>query len=99
MHRDAHVVNHIDDIFDLLGVNYVVRQMIIDLGVGQVALLLAAGDQILKLSCLLVAGHRRTFVAQDVPSSMLKMQTSNYTVLTESNLALSHSFQGRGDAP
>ena len=99
MHRDTHVVNHIDDIFDLLGVDYIVRQMIIDLGVGQVALLLAAGNQILKLSYLLVAGHHRTFVAQGAWPSMLKMQTNNYTALTESNPDLSRSFRGRGGAP
>ncbi len=45
---DPHVVDHGDDAFDLLGVEDVVGQMVVDLGVGQVASLLAEHDQILQ---------------------------------------------------
>ena len=42
MHRDTHIVDHVDDVFDLLRIDDVIRQVIIDLGVGQVTLFLAA---------------------------------------------------------
>ncbi len=45
MHRDAHVADHVDDIFDLLGIDDIVRQRIVDLGIGQIAFLLAVGNQ------------------------------------------------------
>ena len=32
VHRNAHVVDHVDDVFDLLGIDDVVRQVIVDLG-------------------------------------------------------------------
>jgi hypothetical protein len=41
---DAHVVDHLDDVFDLIRIGDVVGQVIVDLGVGQVALLLALGN-------------------------------------------------------
>ena len=53
VHRDAHVINHVDDIFDLFGIDDVVGQVIVDLGIGQVTLLLASGDQIFELLSLL----------------------------------------------
>src|SRR6202043_4237571 len=49
VHRDAHVVNGVDDVFDLLRIDDFRGQVIVDLGVGQVALLLAARDQELEL--------------------------------------------------
>ena len=49
VHRDAHVVDHVDDVFDLLRIDDLGRQVIVDLDVGQVALLLAARDQQLQL--------------------------------------------------
>ncbi len=45
MDSDAHVIDHGDDVLDLLRVDDLFRQMVIDLGIGQVALLLALGDQ------------------------------------------------------
>jgi hypothetical protein len=45
---DAHVVDHADDGLDLLGVQHVVGQVIVDLGVGEVAPLLAEDDQVLQ---------------------------------------------------
>jgi hypothetical protein len=86
MHRDTDVVNHVDDIFDLLGIDYAVRQMIIDLSVGQIALLLAAGDQIFELLCLLVAANYGGFVLQDAWPFMLLGERSDGTVLTEFHL-------------
>jgi hypothetical protein len=65
MHRDAHVVNHVDDVFDLLGIDDPAREVIVDFCVGEVALLLAAGDQVLELLGLLVPANHRTLFAQD----------------------------------
>ncbi len=45
---DAHVVDHADDGLDLLGIQHVVRQMVVDLGVGEVAPLLAEDDEVLQ---------------------------------------------------
>ena len=45
MHLDAHAVDHADDVFDLFRIDDVVGQVIVDLGVGQVALLQALADQ------------------------------------------------------
>jgi hypothetical protein len=47
--RDAHIVDHVDDIFDLLRIDDIARQVVVDLAVGKVALLLALGDQQLQL--------------------------------------------------
>jgi len=38
MHRNAHVIEHGDDVFDLLGIDEIVGQMVVDLGEGQVTL-------------------------------------------------------------
>ena len=65
VHRDSHVVNHVDDIFDLLGIDDVVGQVIIDLNIGQVSLLLASGNQVFQLLSLLAYGHRCLFFTQD----------------------------------
>lgn len=45
MDIDAHAVDHADDVFDLLRVDEVVGQMVIDFGVGQIALFQALADQ------------------------------------------------------
>ena len=42
---NAHVVDHADDALDLLGIEHVVRQVVVDLGIGQVAAFLAQHDQ------------------------------------------------------
>ena len=42
---DTHVVDHADDIFDLLGIEHIVGQVIVDLCVGKVATLLTEHDQ------------------------------------------------------
>ena len=62
--RDAHVVNHVDDILDLLGIDDVVRQVIVDLCVGQKSLFLAAGNQVFELLRLFAAANCCTFFAQ-----------------------------------
>jgi hypothetical protein len=46
VHRDTHVIDHVYDVFDLLGIDNIVRQVVIDLGIGQIALLFAAGNQV-----------------------------------------------------
>jgi hypothetical protein len=56
VHRNAHVVNRVDDVFDLLRIDDLGRQVIVDLRVGEVALFLAARDQQLQLR-LAVFGH------------------------------------------
>jgi hypothetical protein len=45
---DAHVVDHADDAFDLLGVQHLVREMVVHLGIGQVTPLLAEHDQVFQ---------------------------------------------------
>jgi len=62
---DPHVVDHGDDAFDLLGVENVVRQVIVDFGVSEVAALLAEHDQILQpgLACFCL-GRRQLELAQ-----------------------------------
>jgi hypothetical protein len=49
VHRDAHVVDHLHDVFDLLGIDDLGRQVVIDLGVGEEPLFLASRDQQLEL--------------------------------------------------
>ncbi len=56
VHRNAHVVNGVDDVFDLFGIDDLGRQVIVDLGVGEVTLFLAACNQELQLR-LAVFGH------------------------------------------
>ena len=55
--RDPHVVNHGDDVFDLIWIADVRWQVVVDLGVGQVALFLALGNELLE-SRLLLCGFR-----------------------------------------
>ncbi len=52
-HLDAHVVDHLDDVFNLIRIGDILGQVIVDLGVGQVALILATGDEILEPGLLL----------------------------------------------
>ena len=47
MHLDAHVVDHADDVFDLLRIDDVVGEVVVDLGIRQVALLAPFGDELL----------------------------------------------------
>ncbi len=70
MHRNAHVVDHVDNVFDLLGIDDVIRQVIIDFGVGQEALFLAARNEFLQLLSLLAGAYCCTFLAQDETPSM-----------------------------
>ena len=58
---DAHVVDHGDDVLDLLGVHHVVGQMIVDLGEGQVAALFAEHDQVLQSQAARFGFGRRQF--------------------------------------
>ena len=63
VHVDAHVVDHADDVLDLLGVEHVVGQVIVDLGIGQVAALLAEHDQVLEAHAARFGLERREFLA------------------------------------
>jgi hypothetical protein len=54
VHRYAHVVDHVDDVFDLLRIDDLARQVIVDFRVREVALFLAASDQQLELRLALV---------------------------------------------
>jgi hypothetical protein len=49
VHRDAHVVDGVDDVLDLLGIDDLGRQVVVHLTVSEVTLLLATGDQQLEL--------------------------------------------------
>ena len=53
-HGDAHVVDHLNDVFHLIGVGNGLRQVVIHFGVGQVTLFLAERDQLLQLGLLLL---------------------------------------------
>jgi hypothetical protein len=53
MHLDAHAVDHADDVFDLLRIDDVVGEVVVDFGVGQVALLQTLADQLLDFGLLL----------------------------------------------
>ena len=59
VHRDAHVVDHLHDVFDLLRIDDLARQVVVDLRVGQEALLLAARDQQLELRLAVLGRGRR----------------------------------------
>jgi hypothetical protein len=61
VHRDAHAVDHADDVFDLLRVDHVVGEVVVDFGVGQVALFQALADQLFDVGL-----GRRTFVGHGV---------------------------------
>ena len=50
---DAHLGDHPDDVFDLIRIRDIAREMVIHLGVGEVPLLLALGDEFLELGLLL----------------------------------------------
>ncbi len=68
VHRDAHVVDHVDDIFDLFRIDDFAGQMIVDFRVGQVTLFLAARNQQFQLRLTLVRDlsrcARRRFLDQ-----------------------------------
>ena len=59
VHGDAHVVDHADDVFDLVRIADVVRNVIVDLRIGKEPLFLAFRDQILESG--LLAGVGRHF--------------------------------------
>ena len=48
---DAHVVDHADDVFDLLRVDDALGQVVVDLGIGQKPLFLALGNQFGSRDC------------------------------------------------
>ena len=68
VHRDAHIVDHVDDVFDLLRIDDLARQMIVDLAVREVTLLLAFGDEQLELRLTFVFLGLRlgSFLGMDV---------------------------------
>ena len=68
---DAHVVNHADDVLDLLGIQHVVGQVIVDLGIGQVAALLAEHDQVLEAHAARFGLERREFLALEFANQRL----------------------------
>jgi hypothetical protein len=66
----ASAAYHVDNVFDLLGIDDVIRQVIIDFGVGQEALFLAARNEFLQLLSLLAGANCCTFLAQEETPSM-----------------------------
>jgi hypothetical protein len=66
VNRDAHVVDGVDDVFDLLGIDDLGRQVVVDLRIGQVALFLAACDEQLQLRLAVFRDDRELFLAQSV---------------------------------
>ncbi len=51
---DAHVVDHLDDVFHLIRIGNILRKMVVHLGIGEIALLFAAGDQLFDARLLLL---------------------------------------------
>ena len=45
---DAHVVDHLDDFFNLIRIGDVLGKVVINLGIGQVSLLLAFGNELFE---------------------------------------------------
>jgi hypothetical protein len=66
VHRDAHVVDRVDDVLDLLRIDDLGRKVIVHLGVRQVALFLAARDEQLQLRLAVFRDGRELFLAQSV---------------------------------
>jgi hypothetical protein len=50
---DPHVVDHLNDVFDLIRIGDVLGQVVVDLGVGQIALVAALADQFTNPGLLL----------------------------------------------
>jgi len=46
VHRNPHIIDHINDVFDLLRINDIIGQVVVNLGVGQETLLFTLDDQI-----------------------------------------------------
>ena len=67
VHRDPHVVDHAYDVFDLLRIDNALRKVIVDLGVGEVSLLLALGDEELEAGLLVVEIHDVLHCARPSP--------------------------------
>ena len=67
VHRDPHVVDHADDVFDLLRIDNALRKMIVDLGIREVSLLLALGDEELEAGLLVVEIHDVLHCARPSP--------------------------------
>ena len=73
VYGDTHVVDHADDVFDLIRIRDFVRQVIVHLSVGDVALLFAFGDEFLKTRLLFLSAHITSVVTcivrRSTPSS------------------------------
>ena len=54
MHRNTHVINHADDVFDLFRIDDAVREVIVDFAISEISLLFALCNQELELGLLLV---------------------------------------------
>ncbi len=87
VHRNTHVIDHVDDVFDLLRIDDFAREMIVDFSVGEVALLLAARNQQFQLRLTLVSDLSRCacwrFFDQGgrlVEDLDIKMQADKYTI-------------------
>jgi len=62
---DAHIVDHADHAFDLVGVQHLVGQVVVDFGVGQKAAFLAQDDQVLQLGATRFGLNRRQLFQGD----------------------------------
>jgi hypothetical protein len=58
VHRNAHVIDRVDDVLDLLGIDDLGRQVIVHLRIREIALLLATGDEELELGLTVFRHHR-----------------------------------------
>jgi len=54
VHGNTHVIDHVDDVFDLFRIDNVIGQVIIYLGIGQKTLLFTLGNEIFQLGLLIL---------------------------------------------
>ncbi len=82
IHRDAHVVNHVNDVFDLLRIDDFARQVVVDLAIREVALLLAFRYQQfeLGLTFLFLGLLCRRFHGSGVPLCEGRVKLANILV-------------------
>ncbi len=73
-HRDAHVVDHADNVFHLLRIGDILGQVIVDLRIGQIALFATTRDELFETGLLLrFSGHNNPCGCLGVQKSKLRI--------------------------
>ena len=80
MDRYAHVVDHADDVFDLLGIRYLIRQVIVNFAKSQIALLFSFSYELLQsrflLRCIDFFSHISSIIQKPDLEPSLSKQSS-----------------------